>query len=58
MKQINRKLIKIINNKPDKFRTVIAIDTDSYQQKVKPFEQENHFTKICKDSTDFYQKQI
>ena len=54
LKQICRKPIQenLIITKADKGRTVVIIDKDVYQQNVKTFEQENHFTKIYKDPKD------
>ena len=34
--------------------TVVIIDKDAYQQKVKTFVQENNFIKIYKNSTGVY----
>ena len=56
IKQICRKLIKIITTKADKGRTVVILDKDAYQQKVKTFVKENHFTKMYNDPTDVYKK--
>jgi len=56
MKEICRKLIKIIITIADKGRTVVITDKDAYQQKVKTFVKVNHFTKMCNDPTDVYQK--
>ena len=56
MKEICRKLIKIIITIADKVRTVVITDKHAYQQKVKTFVKENRFTKMCNDPTDVYQK--
>jgi hypothetical protein len=51
MRQVNRKMmmmmiiIIIIITKADKGRTVVIIDKDVYQEKVKTLVQDNHFTK-------------
>ena len=55
IKQINGKVIKIlIIMEANKGITVVIIDKDAYQQKVKTFVQENNFIKIYKNSTGVY----
>jgi len=55
IRQICRKLIKIIITKADTSRTVVIIHKDAHQHKVQTFVKEKHFTEMYNDPTDVYQ---